>query len=93
MLAIARTLMGNPKLLLLDEPSEGLAPALLEALAAALTTLRDQGLTLLLAEQDLRFAARLAEKAVVMERGTLVWRGPLSALRADPEMLARYLGA
>ncbi len=93
MLAIARTLMGNPRLLLLDEPSEGLAPVLLDALAASLLTLRDQGLALLLAEQDLRFAARLAEQAIVMERGTLAWRGPLPALRADPETLARYLGA
>jgi branched-chain amino acid transport system ATP-binding protein len=93
MLAIARTLMGNPRLLLLDEPSEGLAPTLLDALAASLTTLRNQGLTLLLAEQDLRFAARLAEQAIVMERGTLAWRGRLSALLAAPEMLARYLGA
>ncbi len=93
MLTIARTLMGNPKLLLLDEPSEGLAPTLLDALTTSLATLRDQGLTLLLAEQDLRFAARLAQQAMVMERGTLAWRGPLSVLRADTEMLSRYLGA
>jgi branched-chain amino acid transport system ATP-binding protein len=93
MLAIARTLMGNPTLLLLDEPSEGLAPRVLDALAASLATLRNQGLTLVLAEQNLRFAARLAEQAIVMERGKLAWQGPLSVLREDAEMLSRYLGA
>ena len=93
MLAIARTLMGNPRLLLLDEPSEGLAPVVLESLAASLATLRTQGLTLLLAEQDLRFAGRLAERAMVVERGGLSWTGPLAALREDGATLARYLGA
>ena len=93
MLAIARTLMGNPTLLLLDEPSEGLAPVVLEGLAASLATLRDQGLTLLLAEQDLRFAGRLAERAMVMERGNLAWRGPLATLWEDGATHARYLGA
>jgi branched-chain amino acid transport system ATP-binding protein len=93
MLTIARTLMGNPRLLLLDEPSEGLAPIVLEALAASLATLSGQGLTLLLAEQNLRVASLLAREALVMERGTVVWRGPLASLQADMRLLSDHLGA
>ncbi len=92
MLTIARTLMGNPRLLLLDEPSEGLAPTVLEAMAASLAMLSGQGLTLLLAEQNLRFATRLARHALVMETGALVWRGLLSDLRADARLLSERLG-
>ena len=69
MLTIARTLMGNPRLLLLDEPSEGLAPLVVEQLAAALHRLKSAGLTILLAEQNVRFAAALADRAIVIEKG------------------------
>lgn len=92
MLTIARTLMGNPLLLLLDEPSEGLAPIVLETLAASLGRLSDQGLTLLLAEQNLRVADRLARQAMVMQTGALVWRGLVSELTTDSTLLAEHLG-
>ncbi len=92
MLTIARTLMGNPRLLLLDEPSEGLAPSALDALADSLAILSSQGLTLLVAEQNLRFAARLAPQALVMQTGRLVWRGSVSSLQAESVLLSEYLG-
>jgi branched-chain amino acid transport system ATP-binding protein len=71
MLAIARTLMGNPGLLLLDEPSEGLAPAIVDLLARAVAELRQEGLSVLLAEQNVRFAERVATRAYRMETGRL----------------------
>jgi branched-chain amino acid transport system ATP-binding protein len=83
MLTIARTLMGNPRLLLLDEPSEGLAPVIVEQLAQAILTLKHTGVTLLLAEQNLHFAARVADRAAVIETGRIVWTGTMAALQAD----------
>lgn len=91
MLAIARTLMGNPRLLLLDEPSEGLAPVVVERLAEACLALKATGLPILLSEQNLRFARRLADRAVILEGGALRWEGALSALEADEEVRTRYL--
>jgi branched-chain amino acid transport system ATP-binding protein len=91
MLTIARTLMGNPLLVLLDEPSEGLSPLIVEQLAAALMALKNQGITILLAEQNLHFARRVADAAVVIESGRVVWAGTITALQADPEVSARYL--
>jgi branched-chain amino acid transport system ATP-binding protein len=89
MLAIARTLMGNPRAILLDEPSEGLAPAIVEALARAIEQMRRERLALLLAEQNLRFAQRVAERACVIEKGALRYEGPMQALAADPAARAR----
>ncbi|MBN8890620.1 MAG: ABC transporter ATP-binding protein [Rhodospirillales bacterium 70-18] len=83
MLTIARTLMGNPRLLLLDEPSEGLAPVILEQMAHAILALKAQGVTVLLAEQNLHFAARVADAATVIETGRIVWAGSMAALQAD----------
>jgi len=80
MLTIARTLMGNPLLLLLDEPSEGLAPVIVEQMAAAILALKAQGVTVLLAEQNRHFAARVADRAVLIESGTVAWTGGLAAL-------------
>ena len=91
MLTIARTLMGNPRLLLLDEPSEGLSPLIVDQMAAALAALRQEGLSILLAEQNLRFAAAVATRAVILESGRVAWTGSMAALQADPETHGRYL--
>ena len=91
MLTIARTLMGNPRLLLLDEPSEGLSPLIVEQMAAAILALQAQGLSILLAEQNLHFAARVASQAVVLESGRVVWTGSIAALQNDADAHARYL--
>ncbi|HSU03992.1 MAG TPA: ABC transporter ATP-binding protein [Acetobacteraceae bacterium] len=91
MLSIARTLMGNPQMMLLDEPSEGLAPLVLEQLARALTALRQDGVTMLMAEQNLSFAARVADQAVVIEAGRTVWDGSVAELQADAKVRDRYL--
>jgi branched-chain amino acid transport system ATP-binding protein len=91
MLTIARTLMGNPRLLLLDEPSEGLAPVIVEEMAHAILALKQQGVTVLLAEQNLHFAARVADRAAVIETGRIVWTGTMAALQADEAARAAYL--
>ncbi|MBN9564224.1 MAG: ABC transporter ATP-binding protein [Alphaproteobacteria bacterium] len=92
MLAIARTLMGNPRAVLLDEPSEGLAPVILDQLVAAIRALREQGVAVLLAEQNFRFAARIAERAALIETGRIAWSGTLQELAADGGLRGRYLG-
>lgn len=91
MLTIARTLMGNPRLLLLDEPSEGLAPVIVEEMAGAILALKQEGVTVLLAEQNLHFAARVADRAAVIENGRIVWTGTMAALQADEAARAAYL--
>lgn len=91
MLAIARTLMGNPRLILLDEPSEGLSPLIVEQLAAALLLLKRQGITILLAEQNLHFAHHVGDHAAILEKGSIAWSGTVAALRADAEAQGRYL--
>jgi len=91
MLSIARTLMGNPRLILLDEPSEGLAPLIVEQMAAAILALKTEGVTVLLAEQNLHFAARVADRAVVIEKGRIVWAGTLAELQADEAARRQYL--
>jgi branched-chain amino acid transport system ATP-binding protein len=91
MLTIARTLMGNPRLLLLDEPSEGLAPVVVEEMAETILALKRDGVTVLLAEQNLHFAARVADRAAVIEKGRIVWTGTMAALKADEAARAAYL--
>ena len=91
MLAIARTLMGNPRMVLLDEPGEGLAPVIIEAMAAAILQLKAAGLTVLLAEQNLHFAAQVADRAVVIESGRIAWSGTMAALQADNAARAALL--
>jgi branched-chain amino acid transport system ATP-binding protein len=91
MLTIARTLMGNPRLLLLDEPSEGLAPVIVEQMAQAVLHLKAEGLTILLAEQNPHFAGGVADRAVVLEKGRAVWDGTPEALAADEAVRRRYL--
>ena len=91
MLTIARTLMGNPRLVLLDEPSEGLAPVIVEQMANAILALKGEGLTILLAEQNLHFAGGVADSATVVEKGRVVWSGTMAALRADEAARTQYL--
>ena len=91
MLAVARTLMGNPALLLLDEPSEGLAPRIVEHLAAMIGDLRAAGLTVLLSEQNLRLATRVADRAAVMESGQIRWTGPMADFAADTGAQKEFL--
>jgi branched-chain amino acid transport system ATP-binding protein len=91
MLTIARTLMGNPRLLLLDEPSEGLAPVIVDRMAEAILRLKREGLTVLLSEQNLHFAERVSDRAAVLEKGQIRWEGPMGALMADDAARAEYL--
>jgi branched-chain amino acid transport system ATP-binding protein len=91
MLAIARTLMGNPRLILLDEPSEGLAPVIVEQMAAAIGEMKAAGVTVLLAEQNLHFAARVGGRAAVIEKGRIVWEGAMAALAGDEALRAAHL--
>ncbi len=91
MLTIARTLMGNPSLLLLDEPSEGLAPVIVAQMAGAIAELKAEGVTLLIAEQNLAFASRVADRAIILETGRVAWDGTMAALLADNEARAQHL--
>jgi branched-chain amino acid transport system ATP-binding protein len=92
MLAIARALLGNPKLLIMDEPSEGLAPAIVESLVATCRGLVEEGVGLLLVEQNLGVATSLAERQLVMVAGEVVAETTAGALLADPGAQQRYLG-
>ena len=91
MLTIARTLMGNPELLLLDEPSEGLAPLVVEALLDNIRALKTEGLTILLAEQGVDFSLALADRVYILEKGTVRHSGPASELREDTALRDRLL--
>jgi branched-chain amino acid transport system ATP-binding protein len=93
MLAIARALMAKPRLLLLDEPSMGLAPLLVQEIFKTLRALNDRGLTIFLVEQNVRQALKIAEYAYVMENGRIVLAGPSAALLHDPKVIEAYLGA
>jgi branched-chain amino acid transport system ATP-binding protein len=91
MLAIARTLMGNPSCLLLDEPSEGLAPLIVDQMAVAIRGLKASGVGVLLSEQNWRFAAAVADRAYVIEKGRIRFAGAMAELAADEAVRARYL--
>jgi len=93
MLAVGRALMSQPHLLLLDEPSLGLAPKVIAEIFAALVALRAQGVTILLVEQDARLALRHADRGYVMRTGRVVLEGPSSDLLADESVRTIYLGA
>jgi branched-chain amino acid transport system ATP-binding protein len=92
MLAIGRALMGNPSLLLMDEPLEGLAPVIVDSLLAVLRTLRDGGLTIMLIEQHARLALEFAAEAIVLDRGRVVFSGSSRDLLDAPERLDRLIG-
>jgi branched-chain amino acid transport system ATP-binding protein len=83
MLAIARTLMGNPTLLLLDEPSEGLAPLVVQQMLEQLTKLKQTGVTILLSEQNLKFALQLADRVYIIEKGAIKYQGTAQSLSQD----------
>ena len=92
MLALGRALMGRPKLLLLDEPSLGLAPRIVRDIFAVLARLRADGLAILLVEQNARAALALSDRALVLEMGEVTLEGPSASLAHDPRVLATYLG-
>lgn len=91
LVTIARTLMGNPHALLLDEPSEGLAPALVKSLAGLVERLRAEGMSVLLSEQNVRFALRVADRAYVIDSGHIRYEGTVAELRERPDIMKRYL--
>jgi branched-chain amino acid transport system ATP-binding protein len=91
MLTIARTLMGNPTGLLLDEPSEGLAPVIVERIGELLRKLRDMGVTVLLAEQNMHFCLGIASHATVIDKGQIVFRDTIEALKSNDAVKSRYL--
>lgn len=91
MLTIARSLMGNPRLLLLDEPSEGLAPKVVENVRDQVKLLKESGLTIILAEQNLSFILYLSDKVHILEKGEVKWSGTGAALKADHSIIEQYL--
>ena len=91
MVAVARALMGNPELLLLDEPTEGLAPALVRSLEEQIKKLRESGLTVLLAEQNVKSALRLSDRGYIIDNGQIRYQGSIEELRANEEVRKKYL--
>lgn len=91
MLTIARTLMGNPLAVLLDEPSEGLAPVIVEQMAEAVLSMKAEGISVLVSEQNLDFAATVADRALILEKGMVRWQGSIAALEADEDVRRAYL--
>jgi branched-chain amino acid transport system ATP-binding protein len=91
MLTIARTLMGNPRAILLDEPSEGLAPVIVEQMAKTILELKQEGLCVLLSEQNLHFANQVADRAYIIEKGHIRYQGTMAELAANEQMRATYL--
>lgn len=91
MLTIARTLMGNPKLVLLDEPSEGLAPVIVEEMAKTILALKEEGLSVLISEQNLHFAGNVADRAAIIEKGIIRFTGTMDELKANEAVRTQYL--
>ena len=92
MLAIGRALMGNPRLLLMDEPSEGLAPLIVAEVGRTIAMLKDEGLSIVLVEQNLKLALDLADDVVLLNTGRVAFTGSIDALRGDEAMIAQHLG-
>ena len=92
MLAIGRALMTNPKLLILDEATEGLAPLIRDEIWGVLESLKEQGQSILLIDKNLDQLMRLVDQHFLMERGRIVWEGTSKELRQNPELIRRYLG-
>ena len=93
MLAIGRALMGKPRLVLLDEPSLGLSPQMVQRIMAALASLRDEGITILLVEQNAHAALELADRGYLIQHGVVIASGTSAELRDDPAVRRVYLGA
>jgi branched-chain amino acid transport system ATP-binding protein len=91
MLTVARTLMGNPYLVLLDEPSEGVAPLIVEQMAQMIQALKRQGVSILLSEQNMHFAELVSDRAYVLEKGQIRWQGTMAALADDEQVRRAYL--
>jgi branched-chain amino acid transport system ATP-binding protein len=91
MLTIARTLMGNPSCILLDEPSEGLAPVIVDQMATAIRELKAEGLSVLLSEQNLHFATEVSDRAYIIEKGRIRFSGTMAELAANEDVRTQYL--
>ncbi len=92
MLAIARVLMINPRLLILDEATEGLAPLIRQEIWNSLKKLKARGISILIVDKNLKALLKLAQRHYIMEKGAIVWSGPSKALASDPKLQARFLG-
>ena len=92
MLTVARTLMGNPYLVLLDEPSEGVAPVIVAQMVGMILALKNQGVSILLSEQNMHFSALVADRAYVLEKGQIRYEGPMAELMANTDVRQAYLG-
>jgi branched-chain amino acid transport system ATP-binding protein len=91
MLTIARTLMGNPLIVLLDEPSEGIAPVIVEAIADTIIALKKRGLSIVLSEQSVGFAELVCDRAYMLEKGRICWQGTMAELAANTDIQRAYL--
>jgi branched-chain amino acid transport system ATP-binding protein len=91
MLTIARTLMGNPAIVLLDEPSEGIAPLIVEEIANTIVELKKRGLSIVLSEQSIAFAEMVSDRAYILEKGQIRWAGAMSELVSNAEIQRSYL--
>ena len=91
MLTVARTLMGNPLLVLLDEPSEGVAPLIVEQMANTIVALKKDGLSILLCEQNIHFARLVSDRVYVLEKGQIRWQGSMAQLDANQDVQRAYL--
>jgi branched-chain amino acid transport system ATP-binding protein len=93
MVAIARALLGSPGLVLFDEPSQGLAPKIVQDVLTIIRRLKDEGLSVIIVEQNAETALSVADRVYVLDRGTIAWSGPAAALRDDPDKRRELLGA
>lgn len=91
MLTISRTLMGNPELLLLDEPSEGLAPVIVKVLGDMIDLLKQEGVTVLLSEQNMKFALKHSDRAYIVDNGHIKYSGSVEELEKNEEIKKKYL--
>ncbi len=91
MLGLGRALMANPGLVLLDEPSEGLAPLIVRSLVDVIREIREKEMTLLLADQNLKFCRQVCDRGYIIERGCIVYEGSMDAIWSDEEVIKKYL--
>ena len=91
MLSLGRALMANPLMILMDEPSEGLAPLIVRNLAEAIQTIRDHGITLLLADQNLKFCRKVCDRGYIIEKGVIVHQDQMESIWSDEEVVKKYL--